>query len=175
MRTLLIPLILSLSLVTTCTQCSTGQGIVDDINSRVQFRYADLITQAHEASHEIAAQLRSSLHKPAFYVLHGHYFTVEEPKTTLKEVAERIPLEKRGPLYGLYLVQAQKWWNDQPTYLIEEWCAYLAGAEVRKELGIKDRYETVRFADEMAVYVSYLPMADWTFYKTQMKRMEKLR
>lgn len=158
---------------------SNAQGVLADVNSYFPsnnpYSDSDKITHVHESCHGISSQLRNRLHKPAFYTLHDTYFVVDEPRTTLAAVAKSIPVEKRGPVYALYCVNAQQWWNDQPSYLIEEMVCYINGAEARKELGIKDRYETVKYAEELAVYVSYLPMTDWTFYKQQLKRLETLK
>jgi hypothetical protein len=46
----------------------------------------------------------------------------------------------------------QQSWNEQPSYVFDEWCAYTNGLEARYRLGIRDRQETGRYAAEFIAY-----------------------
>jgi hypothetical protein len=156
----------------------SGVSPIDDVNAMLPgisiYRDSDKITHVHESTHGINSQLRNRFGRPTFYVMGGVWFHVDEPKTTLSAVARSIPTEKRGDVYKLYCVDAQRWWNNEPSYLIDEMVAYINGAETRKFYGITNRAETLRYARELATYVKYLPIDDWSWYDIQMKRLENI-
>jgi hypothetical protein len=77
----------------------------------------------------------------------------------LSAAANLVPLSLRGEVYDLYLVNAQSDWNDQPSYVFDEWTAYTNGANARQQLGIQDRQETVRYALEFCVYATCVARA----------------
>ena len=116
-----------------------------------------------------------------FYILRDRAVLMQEPPTTLTAVAELVPRSLRGEVYNLYLVQMTDSWNEQPTYVFDEWTAYANGAEARQALGIKDRAETVRYALEFCVYAACVPRAAHShdlvmgvFYRRQVERVMEL-
>lgn len=136
--------------------------ILSDIDSHMPanhiYKDRDKITWAHETSHGIAARLRSQYGGNAFYVLNDRAVLLKEPNTTLREVANRVPQSLRGSSYRLYLIDQQRYWNNQPLYICDEWVAYANGAATRAELKISSRGETVTQMLEFAVYTYYMGM-----------------
>lgn len=135
--------------------------IVTDIERHLpakhSYRDADKITWAHEGTHGINSQLRSKYSQPGFYLLSNDAFTLAEPSTTIAAVAKKIPQSLRGRIYKLYCQDQQRYWNTQPTYLIDEWTAYFNGSLTRKAHKITGRAETVWHLMEMAVYATCVP------------------
>lgn len=155
------------------------------------YKDSDKITWGHETTHGINSQLRmkssktsyqgnttyigqmiESVHgKPVFksfnrincfYVLNDQYVVIQEPNTTIQEVAKNIPKSLRGGVYQLYLVQQAQSWNDTPLYVFDEWVAYTNGSEVRLDLKIKERSESVLFMLEFNVYALCVAMTSKT-------------
>ncbi len=131
--------------------------VVADIESHLPvghpYRDADKITWVHEGTHGINSQLRNLLGKPSFYVLRNRAIVLQEnPRGTLSQVSKMVPISLRGEFYQLYLIDSQRWWNNEPEYLWDELVAYTNGAECRRQLQISNRKETVRYAIEMCVY-----------------------
>ena len=137
--------------------------VVTDIESHLlrghPYRDTDRITWVHEGTHGIASRLRQQYHRPGFYVLENRAVLVTEPPTTLAAVARIVPPSLRGEVYDLYLVNAQASWNQQPTYIFDEWVAYTNGSEARRCLGIRERTETEKYMLEMSIYALCVPMA----------------
>lgn len=138
-------------------QVSGLEHIVADIESHLPsnhpYRDNDKITWVHEGTHGINSQLRGLYGKPAFYVLRDRAIVLQkEPQTTLSEVARGIPISLRGDVYVLYLINSQRWWNNEPEYLFDEFVAYTNGSEARRQLAISERSESVRYMLEFCVY-----------------------
>jgi|WetSurMetagenome_2_1015567.scaffolds.fasta_scaffold122943_2 hypothetical protein len=157
-----------------------GTGIIADVQSHLDnpgtYTDSDRVTTVHETTHGVNAYLRNKHGCPAFYVLKNRAMLLKEPNTTLAAIAQQIPMSLRGDVYQTYLIGMQGYWNNQPTYVFDEWVAYTNGMAARLELGIEDRRETARFALEFLVYSAYVPQDKWTkvFYKWQTERMMKL-
>ncbi len=131
--------------------------IIADIESHLPaghpYRDSDRITWVHEGTHGINSQLRNLYGKPAFYVLRNRAIVLQEnPRGTIYQVSKMVPISLRGEIYQLYLIDSQRWWNNEPEYLWDEFCAYTNGAEARRQLHIRDRQETVRYMVESIVY-----------------------
>ncbi len=135
---------------------------VADIESHLPaghpYRDADKITWVHEGTHGINAQLRNEFHCPGFYILDNRAVLLkEEPRTTLTQVAKRVPVSLRGDVYNLYLLQSRQWWENEPSYVFDEFVAYTNGADARRLLAIHIRQETVRYMVEFCVYSTCVP------------------
>lgn len=114
----------------------------------------DLVTWTHELSHGASNQVWNKKGKHGIYLLDGKGVILSHPDITMEQVALAIPVEKRGKIYKLYLVDQRRWWNDSPIYICDEWVAYTHGAIAHKQMGWKDRRkDTYQSARELEVYV----------------------
>lgn len=139
-------------------------GVVADIEShlpaRHPYRDADKITWVHEGTHGINSQLRNEFRRPGFYVLGNRAILLkEEPRTTLTRVSRLVPVSLRGGVYNLYLLESRRWWENQPSYLFDEWVAYTNGTEARLVGAdvVYGREETARYMLEFCVYSTCVP------------------
>ena len=125
-----------------------GHGMFAQIESRCteeqqQTAYdPDRITYAHEMTHQLNSALRNKVGQAsnAFFVGSdkGWWVSLKEPKVTLSQVAELVHKEYRNEAYELYLKDQQKYWNDQPLYVLDELSAYINGSTVAIEEGLPD-------------------------------------
>lgn len=158
--------------------------VLTDIESHMPaghiYKDNDKITWGHETTHGINSNMRMKFSngvytnnvwnticgKPvfhngrinAFYCLENKAAVIEEPPVTIRQVAAAVPASLRGPVYNLYLVQQAGSWNNTPLYLCDEWVAYTNGSEVRRDLNIATRGETVSQMIEFDVYCLTLAM-----------------
>jgi len=161
----------------------TGLGeVLNDIEGHMPaghiYKDSDKITWGHETTHGIHSRLRQKYSQSGafstslngkqyfksfdrincFYVLENRAIKLKEPNTTLAEVAKNVPRSLRGNVYNLYLIKQQRYWNNEPLYIFDEWVAYGNGACVKNDLDIKNRVGTVRYALEFNVYAMTLAM-----------------
>lgn len=94
----------------------------------------------------------------AFYLTNDKIIVLNEPNTTVAEIAKNVPQSLKGGVYNLYLINQAKYWNDTPLYIFDEWSAYVNGSLVRLDLSIKERSETVLYMLEFNVYAICIPM-----------------
>jgi hypothetical protein len=96
----------------------------------------DKTNWAHETVHGLNSRLRGQVGPGVspFYIGNGRYWIVANPKTTLTRVSQQIDPKWRRHIYDLYFRQQLPSWNDTPLYVLDEWTAYLSGAEVSREL-----------------------------------------
>jgi hypothetical protein len=141
--------------------------VLGDIESRMpkghQYSDKDLVTWAHETTHGLNNRVRNKLHEPgkfynAFYVLDGQALVLPEPKFLISDAADSVPSHLRGDIYDLYMVKQQASWNDRPLYIWDEWNGYQNGSATRTDLDINERFGTVEYMWEMAVYSTYIAM-----------------
>lgn len=89
----------------------------------------------HETVHGINNELRNDYKKiyqknvNAFYAGNGKGIVVENPKIMMVDIIPSIPECLKGYRYNLYFTKQIRYWNDVPTYIVDEWSAYIAGAE----------------------------------------------
>jgi hypothetical protein len=117
------------------------------------------VTWTHEGTHGIAAQLRNQYRQPGFYVQENRAVLMQEPVVTLAQVAAQVPTSLQGRGYNLYLIQQQAWFQEQPTYVFDEWTAYTNGSEARFRRRIVERGETVKSMMEFIPYALCVPKA----------------
>jgi len=122
-------------------------------------------TDAHETSHMISADVR--MENPGrsngFYLLGGVAAVVQQPGITIRDISQYVPPTLRGSRYDLYLVQQQRYWNDEPLYILEEWHCYTLGAmaavdDVKSNRPLP-RTDAVSGTLEFRVYGAALAMA----------------
>ena len=148
---------------------------VNEVQKRIQGNsiYADIINHAqkpvleherkinaHETTHMINAQIRNA-HYPGhngFYVTQGRGVVLKEPRISKSIVAGYVPATLRGPRFNLYLIN-QTEWNDTPTYILDEWVAYVNDARVGAEEKVADRTDAMFGTLEFSVYATALAMA----------------
>lgn len=123
----------------------------------------DAMTNAHESTHQIHSELRNKSvgmgSVNAFYVMEDRCIFFREPKITLRDAANRVKREHRGPVFDTYMVDARKWWNTNPLYTVDEAVAYTNGAIVGRDYGIDGwKFEANR-AKELTQYAWYAILA----------------
>ncbi len=145
-----------LVLISPIREVTEYSNIVNDVQSQLKADHGydclDPISTVHECTHGINARLRGIYRKPCFYVLGNQMFTFDEPKGTLNDVAKSVPIKFRKSLYQFYLIRAQKWWNNQPSYVFDELSAYINALQARSELKRKDRKGIAPKVAEFIVY-----------------------
>jgi hypothetical protein len=109
----------------------------------------DRITHAHETTHGINSHLSNHLrqnseHGYGFYVGNDQAIILGEPRVKLSQVAAVIPESLRGSRYQLYCIDQQKYFEDHPLYLFDEWVAYTNGASAGVELTEKKQLDMPR-------------------------------
>jgi hypothetical protein len=96
------------------------------------YRDSDYVTWCHETTHGINSHIRNRFGgagRNGFYVGSDRAAVVDEPRLTIGQVAEAIPLSLRGNRFESYLVSQRSSWDLQPLYLWDEWVAYTNGAQ----------------------------------------------
>lgn len=89
-------------------------------------------TNAHETTHMITSDLRNaysqSLGKKVngFYVMNGKGVILDEPRLRKSDMIPFVPQSLRSYRYPTY-VTGQGAWDDTPTYIFDEWVAYVNG------------------------------------------------
>jgi hypothetical protein len=109
----------------------------------------DRITHAHETTHGINSHISNRLNhtgRPAygFYVGHNRAVLLSGPRLKLSQVAAVIPQCLRGSRYQLYCIEQQRYFEDHPLYLFDEWVAYTNGAHAGVELAEKQQLDMPR-------------------------------
>lgn len=89
-------------------------------------------TNAHETAHGIHSEIRNEYTKSGkkvngFYALKGRGVVIEEPNIKMSHAVKFIPENLRSYRYDLYMVKQLRDWNDTPTYIMDEWNAYVLG------------------------------------------------
>lgn len=85
-------------------------------------------TNVHETSHFISSELRFGRKRQnGFYILDGKAVILDQPNITINDIIEYVPPNIRGYRYRLYFINQQKYWNEQPLYILEEWNCYILG------------------------------------------------
>jgi hypothetical protein len=127
------------------------------------YRSNDLVTWAHETTHGLCARLRNKYggnydqKTNIFYLENNKCLVLEQPNFTISELIKYIPKDVRGDLFDLYLIKQQRYWNDEPLYILEECHCYLFGAIVGHENNLNERVDySLKYAKEMFFYFEIL-------------------
>lgn len=130
-----------------------SQGILRDVISHCDEQgrrtayEPDYVTYCHEATHMVNSRVRqvvAGARKNAFYVGGNRVCVLVEPNCRLSDVAPLVAQQFRNSTYQLYFVDQQKYWNDCPLYILDEWTAYCNGAQAANELGVDPHGEFER-------------------------------
>jgi len=138
-------------------------SLIDDVErhlpARHSYRSADKINYAHEGTHGANATIRNTFFpntgdslKNVAYLLGDRAWVLEEPGTTLSAVAREVPGSLRGGEYQLYLIQQQRYWNDRPLYILDEWSAYRNGTL----MGDEARYSNLDVSFSFSKQIEFL-------------------
>jgi len=130
-------------------------------------------TQAHETVHFINSSLRNALVRKTteeinkgllplgysnklycIFMAPNQYVTLVGPKMRKSNIAEFVPDSLQFTRYPLYVV-GQTAWDDMPLYVLDEWSAYMVGAQV----GIEDHNNGVSPSGTTDVAEGTLEMA----------------
>lgn len=126
-------------------------------------------TNAHETVHGINNKLRNRYkiilkkNVNGFYAGEGHGIIVENPPITIRDIIPYIPNVVRGYRFQLYFYEQLGAWNDVPTYPMDEWTSYIAGAETavddHKNKIDTEKADSVSGSLEFSIYCTALAMA----------------
>jgi hypothetical protein len=93
-------------------------------------------TNVHETAHSIHNELRNEYKKllknnrlNAIYLLNSQAALVSDPHISIKNIQPYIVLPLRSTRYKLYFEKQLIFWNEYPTYILDEWNCYILGAE----------------------------------------------
>jgi len=134
------------------TSAADGEIIALSPNRRIT---VPVPAEMHKASIEGRPAMAWS-EKNAFYVLGGQAFRAHEPALKLADVANAVPRDLKGMAFQLYLRDQQRWWNDQPLYVWDEWSAYLNGLATALDGAPDGSFSDVLQALEFFVYGTVL-------------------
>lgn len=118
-------------------QKGTLGALEDRMPLQHQYRNAgDIDNWAHETSHGLHSILRNKLNPNgnALFVPDRWCCLVADPTgVKLATIAQKVPASWRGMSYQLYLQQMQQYWNNEPTYVLDEWVSYANGLQASYE------------------------------------------
>lgn len=141
-------------------------------------------TNIHETTHGINSRERNKHFRTigrcnAFYCLKGRVVVVKEPRMTMSDI--NIPEAARSYRHKLYFEEQLRHWNETPTYPLDEWSAYIAGAECAvedyKSATAKENSDAVSGCLEFSVYSIATAMSikekdpDYWFRETNFKKL----
>lgn len=125
-----------------------NDSYLDDIYRHVYpkelhyFQERDLVTSGHECLHAVNSRIRREyVGKAGFYLKNDKAFIFSPVPVKLKEVAALVEQKDKNHLYQTYLIDAQKDWNDEALYVLDELSAYVAGYQVGREYNLTARYQ----------------------------------
>lgn len=120
------------------------------------------MTWSHETTHGLNGRLRMVFRgkgKNYLYCLDSKCVEITEPSCSLRDVAMSIPPSLRGPSYHLYMVQQGRYWNDTPSYVLDEWLAYTHGVMTGMAVDEDGWYYELLQANNFTVYSIAMAMA----------------
>ena len=133
-----------------------------------EFGYDEIGTWAHENCHQINSNVRNkeSVKSNCAYWLDSRAYVRPEIKTVkLNDVAKAVPEKLKGNGYNLYMIQQQRYWNNEPLYIIDELSCYRVGTKARIENGERPDYSCslyIEFCGYLAVLIKitqeYIPL-----------------
>ena len=97
-----------------------------------------LTSSCHECSHMASAEIRNKerVKSNAFYLFNDKAYKCTEPNLRKSDAAQYIHSQLRYSRFKTYIT-GQTAWDDQPLYIMDEWNAYIAGAECAIEISKK--------------------------------------
>lgn len=124
----------------------------------------------HETVHGIHSEVRNQYEKElkrydlnAFYCLDGNVILLIEPKITIRHVIKYVPEKLKSYRWNLYFVEQLKDWDDKPTYILDEWVAYILGSKCavddHQKSVITHRSDAISGCLDFSIYATALAMA----------------
>lgn len=158
-----------------------GSSVLADIESRMPAGHhyafpAAPMTWAHETSHGLASRLRMARGAKlnVLYCLRGRAAVIREPQGTLWSIGARVPQSLRGPSFELYFGEQRRYWENEPTYILDEWVAYTNGSECGEEVAENGRHYELLQALNFSVYAiamaEQIERTDPQYDDTQLRR-----
>lgn len=86
----------------------------------------------HYLNSEVRQQYGGTGNINAAYIGNGCAAIFFEPNIKLSHIAVNVPRNLRGSCYNLYLLKQQKYWNNEPLYVLDEWSAYMARERIKQ-------------------------------------------
>lgn len=126
-------------------------------------------TNVHETVHGINSFIRNHYkiaykkNLNGFYAGAGKGVLIENPPLKIRDIVPFIPEVVRGYRFNLYFVKQLGDWDDTPTYPIDEWSAYIAGAECAvddaiRDIKLKEKSDSVSGSLEFSIYCAALAL-----------------
>ena len=122
-------------------------------------------TNVHETIHGINSSLSNTRRGyRAFYIGYGKAVWIKEPKIKMVDIIEYIPNSVKGYRFKTYFISQIKSWNDVALYPMDEWVAYLGGAECavndyENNISIETNTDAVSGSLEFSIYCVALAMS----------------
>lgn len=127
-------------------------------------------TNVHETAHGICSEIRNEYSKKLGYKINAYYdrgglaiFIRDIDKPKIRQVANFIPEKLRSYRFNLYFVEQLVYWDDVPSYIMDEWVAYILGAECAVDdyyrINKKEPSDCVSGSLEFSVYTIGLYLA----------------
>ena len=122
---------------------SGWKGVLGSLEDRMPSSHIyrnvdDVDNWAHETTHGLNSQLRNKLNPRGNSVFVPDRWACsadDPPGISLSDVAKAVPKTWRGMSYDLYMRKQTQWWDDTPTYVLDEWTAYANGLHASVETG----------------------------------------
>ena len=151
----------------TWTKLIEPVTLPDDPYAEIHFwKCGQFYDDTHEQSHHVMNWFSNSWglyakKQQALYCLKGRIAVLNEPPLTLADVARAVPVSERGSVYQMYLVDAQRSWNNQPLYILNESVSYANECDWdHKDYGRQKAAEMDRYASVMLSLAEKCPGYD---------------
>lgn len=135
-------------------RCKIWLDVMNHANEGEKHKKDGPCTQVHETLHGICKRDSS---RYGIYCFNSRLAWVSNLDTTLNTVSSSVPQSLRGKTYNLYLKKQQIYFNTEPIYIFDEWCAYAGGSacaiDMTENEGWREqRWDTILFMREFDVY-----------------------
>lgn len=122
-------------------------------------------TNVHETVHGINNALSNNKKGyRGFYAGNTRALWIKEPALKMSEIIPYIPNSLKGYRYKLYFISQLKYWESVALYPVDEWSAYISGAECSVDDYLAKEYsdtktDSVSGALEFSIYCTALATA----------------
>lgn len=150
-------------------ECSVYKDVLEHSSQKPFGDESGRNINVHETAHGIHSDVRNQYEKQfktslnAFYCLDGNIILLKEPNITIRHIKKYVPQKLQSYRWELYFVQQLKDWDDKPTYILEEWVAYILGSKCAVEDHQKNinthRSDAISGCLDFSIYAVALAMA----------------